>query len=914
MERRDFIKLLPLAFVAVATGCRRPDEKIVPRIYPGSYTTPGMPEYFNTVYSFKNVAYGITVKTYEGRPVKIDGNPKHPLNIGRSNAQMQASLYSLYDPVRFIEPKVNGKKKSIKETLEALKNQIQNEISLNNQVRILIDEHCSPSFASLFRLIENDNTNVRFITLPPLNSDSNHSIINKEVLGINGVIVPNLSKAQYVLSFGADILGTDKNSLYHTIEYSKKRGSNNNSHNNIKLVTLESNYSLTGANSDTRIVVHPNDMEAFAESLLYNYLMSSGQVELIEQYDLLNTYDSIEINLIAKDLLKYIDKAVVLSGDYTNYRTKYLLTALNHHLGNIGNNKILCTDNILPYSNNNIPDINTFREELTEGKISSVIFAGVDLAYFGNDLFDLITDNVPSNNLISISLYDSQTSRKCSISLPMAHFLECWGDAVCFDGTKTIQQPIIKPLNNDSIGLGDLLINIFKEFCNSISNYNTYYDFIRSQWMGYAPDDRKWEMALREGFVKKHNSSYVLEYNIYLSKINNVPRISSSNNDLLLLGLPSNTIATGEFAENRWLRELPDPITKTVWDNYALLSPTTAIHYELKNGDMIEVTSDSIILVLPVYILDGVADNCIIASLGYGKTQKGKTNVFDLLNNLNIKNVKLNKTGNNHKILSTQNAEIQNNPINKDFEVKLQATIKDNQNYKYKLHHWAMAVDLDLCTGCSACVTACQIENNIAIVGRKEFSNNRQMQWLRIEKYKDSNNHITFLPIMCQHCDNAPCESVCPVFATTHSPDGINEMTYNRCVGTRYCMANCPYEVRRFNYKDYHKNETEQYKYIYNPEVTVRMRGIVEKCTFCIHKINEARYKAKNSGSNAISDGLVKTACQQACPAGAITFGNLLDNNSAVSIKIHSNTSIRLLEELNTNPSVYYLLRRDNCD
>ena len=907
MERRDFIKYLPLAFVAIATGCRRPSEKTVPRIYPGSYTTPGVPEYFNTVYSFKNVAYGITVKTYEGRPVKIDGNPKHPINIGRSNAQMQASLYSLYDPERFFKPKVYGKETSIHDTLAVIKKHISNETTLNNQVRILIDEHCSPSLETLIRLIEKNNDNVRFITVPPLYSNSIQSDINKNILGINGAIIPDLSKAEYALSFGADILGTDKNSLYHTIEYAKKRESNN-----IKLVTIESSFSLTGANSDKQIPIRPDEIQGVVESLLYNYFTLNKQNDLIEEYGITNKYDSSEIKSIAEELIQYSDKSIVLSADYSNYRTQYLITVLNLHLGNIGDNNILSPSNVLLYNKNTILETNTFRKELAEGKISSVIFLDLDLAYFGKDLFDLIEDKVPNSNLTSISIYPNQTSKKCSISIPMAHYLECWGDAVCFDGTTSIQQPIIKPLNGDSIGIGDLLINLFNESCNS--NHNSFYDFVREQWL----DEKLWEKILRNGFVRADNSIKTLEINPNMAKIS-IPRsLNITGDELTVLALPSNTLATGEFSENRWLRELPDPITKTVWDNYVILSPTTAKNYDLKNGDIVEIVSDNGDLELPVYILDGIADNCIITFFGYGKKQKSRTNAFSLLsffagNRCYVKNISINKTGRKSTVLSTQNSDAPFSPIYKDDKAKLPSIIQDDQNFKYKLHHWAMAVDLDLCTGCSACVSACQIENNIAVVGREEYQNNRSMQWLRIEKYKDNNNNIIYYPIMCQHCDNAPCESVCPVSATTHSPEGINEMTYNRCIGTRYCMANCPYNARRFNFKDYHKKENEQYKHLYNPEVTVRMRGIVEKCTFCVQRINEARYKSKNSGSNTIPDGMMKTACQQACPSGAITFGNLLDDNSEVSRKIKAKTAIRLLEELNTSPSVYYLRsRKDN--
>lgn len=889
MERRDFIKFLPAAFLAIAAGCRRPEEKIVPRIYPGKHTTPGIPEYFNTIYSNGNAAYGITVKTYEGRPVKIDGNVNFTLNEGRSNAQMQASLYSLYDPDRFFRPKINGKENSLENAIKILTDKVSEKINKNKKIRVLIGEHCSPSFKRLTEQIEIIHENIKFITSPKLENHNLEARVNNELFGVNFGLVPDLSKVKMAVSLGADILGTDRNMLYHTKQYTQARNEND-----LKMITYESNYTLTGAKSDQRYVIQPSEFELIAESLLYQCLLKMGKSDIIQSYGLKNIDVTSEIITLAGKMLDNTGEVVILTGDNTNLRTKYIAALLNYYLDSTGDNKPVDFRNIIPYSHDKSKEMAVFNEELDNGSIDMIFILNLDLENKHPNVLSRIKDKIPEENICISSLYPYQEFKKYKNAIPTTHYLESWGDAAFFDGTYAIQQPIIKPLNKDSISTGDLLLRLF-------ANQDNYYDHVRKNRSEFANDEFNWENILRKGYIceKVERTDHKFNESIRL------PGRSTTKSKMKLICVLSENLNTGEFYENHWLRELPDPVYKTTWENYAYINTNTANNHDLKNGDVIKIYNPIGSIHLPVVISDKIAENCIITKLGF-KTDDNpveKIVSFEEMSTLTAY-IDISKTDETAEIL-----HVNDNKLDNSFEFFKHDTTENNGNYTYKLHKWTMTVNIDDCTGCNACVIACQIENNIAVVGKDEIKRKRPMHWINIHNLKDKSN--CFIPVMCQHCDNAPCETVCPVAATTHSPEGINEMTYNRCVGTRYCMANCPYDVRRFNFEDYHESEELPFGYVYNPNVTVRMRGIVEKCTFCVHRVNEARKKARRNGSNSIRDGDVQTACQQVCPAGAINFGNILDKESRVYRNIKNNKTMRLLEELNTEPSVYYIKKDD---
>jgi Fe-S-cluster-containing dehydrogenase component len=892
MERRDFIKFLPAAFIAIAAGCRRPEEKIVPRIYPGKHTKAGVPEYFNTLYSYGSVCYGITAKLYDGRPVKIDGNTEHPVNRGKSNAQIQASLYSLYDPKRFNKPRIGGSEVSLNEAKKYFLDSMQSSIQKNEQIRIVLSEHCSPSLAALIEQIEGSYSNIKFILLPLVKGKNDQRDINRKYFNRDSIFIPDISKHKNIISFGADFLHADPNMLRNSINFDKSKSN---------IYTFESAYTVTGANSQFRYSVSPPELERIVESLLYVYLINQKRDYIISKLNIEN------YNEYSKQIKHIIDNTdwdfVVICGDYVSIRCRELAAILNYLLWEDkqydGFFEISIFDSFISSSE----DIEDFTKELENGEISKVFIYDVDIVYSYFTLMYMISRNIGMQDIFTSSLYKNKTNYFGHCYIPSTHYLESWGDGITYDGFRSIKQPMILPLNTSSIAFEDLLIECF-------TDYSNYYDFLRKEWKPISKDNSSWETILRKGFVHTEQAkpSEELLFNLDQLSISEKGRITED--ELFFLLIPSNNLSYGEFSENNWLLELPDPITKTVWESYAFLNKDTADKYSLMEGDEIEIIDDdSIIATMPVCIIEEIANNCIMSYMGYDKqiSMNKLDKVFrtNLYRNIPVI-VSINKTHNKEKILRTNPSKIRIEDLhfssNKNSE---------KSSYKYKNHKWTMVIDTNKCIGCNTCIVACQIENNIAIVGKEEIEKNRSLHWIRIENATDDTGNISFIPIMCQHCDNAPCEKVCPVSATSHSPEGINEMTYNRCIGTRFCMANCPYDVRRFNFKEYHNKEEQLYQFIYNPNVTVRMRGIVEKCTFCVQRINEEKYKQKNKGNNKIPDGAFQTACQQACPTSAITFGNILDKQSDISKKIAQKKNYRMLEELNTDPSVLYILKND---
>jgi molybdopterin-containing oxidoreductase family iron-sulfur binding subunit len=574
----------------------------------------------------------------------------------------------------------------------------------------------------------------------------------------------------------------------------------------------------------------------------------------------------------------------------------------------------------------------------------------------------------------SLAFSEHETSQTlCTVSVPTTHYLEAWGDAINFDGTYSIQQPIIAPLNQGSMSIQDFLI-LTANFINasSFADTPTFYDFIRKNQSDFASKST-WEQLLRDG-VHSRTTSYEAGTASGLSSLPNSPTISGG---LTIAITPSYALLDGSQANNSWLQELPDPITKATWGNVAMMNKQTAQSLNAVQGEVLRFSTTQGSIELPVFIQPGMSNNVVSIALGYGRTAGGKVlegvgaNAYTLLsaNGGLYVSAKVEKVGRTEKIATTQGhhaIERYDKPSPFDNEWKertkdilgveegyitlaslaaakggsheehghdahhISDTLSIVDGFHYNGHRWAMAIDLSACTGCSACVVACQAENNIPTVGKKFVANSREMHWIRIDRYyrEDASGNVTtvFQPMLCQHCENAPCENVCPVAATTHSPEGLNEMTYNRCVGTRYCLNNCPYKVRRFNFLNWHKDKKTPLDMAFNPDVTVRMRGVMEKCTFCVQRLNEAKMHAKDQGHSRVQDGEVVTACQQACPAGAILFGNVNDPKSAVAKAAtinrgnhtqeykEKNGAYKVLSELNVRPSVTYLVKVRNTE
>jgi Fe-S-cluster-containing dehydrogenase component len=899
MDRRDFISILGGTVAAAMYSCKPPEQKIVPLVNPVEYMKPGAIDYISTVYCHGNVSYGALVKTYEGRPIKIEGNELHPMNKGGTSPQMQASIYSLYDPIRFRKPRIADKEVNIDKAIDFLKQKIQSAIKNNEQIRVIIDEHCSPSYLSLINLIANKYPNVKFITLPPVISGT--GLVNKRLLGIDGKIVPDLSKAEFVLSVGSDFLGTDNTALFHRSRY----GAN-------QIVTLDSISTFTKINSVKSENLPYDEIECF----LLNLVM------FILENKYANSFNSLRNKIaplvenclgIDKDLENYLltkqGKCAVLTGEYLSDFATSLGILINYLLGNYNENCPLEPKYIINDCEDKLSEIKQFQEELKAGIIKYIFYLEVNPKYFLDESFNKLLSSINKNNQYSISIYPNETSQDCILDIPATHYIESWGDATNLDGSLSIQQAVISPLNENSISKENLLIKIFNIDNKLFNNEQfTYYDFIKQNHKEISSNQPEWENLLRNG-VKHYEEQKVTKCEFNLDNFSNyLPKeLSKKDSNKLYCQLhPSNNLLFGLNSNIPYLYELPDPVTTQVWSHAALINNATLQSSGIKSDKTIIING----IEIPVLIIDNIAINTIALPLGFGKNNIG-INGFKLRKNYLDSSpfpVEIQIGKNKNEIILSQ---LNNNISGKDLLQiskinSRQKTESINPNYKYNSYRWGMVIDLAKCIGCNSCVVACQIENNIPVVGREEAKNGRLMHWIRHDKY-NSDKEFLSIPILCQHCENAPCESVCPVSASTHSPEGLNETTYNRCIGARYCMANCPYKVRKFNFFNYNENIKKPLNMLLNPQVTVRMRGVVEKCTFCVQRINEAKYKAKDIGLKRIPDGQLKTACQQACPTGAIIFGDLNDTESQVYKLSKSERAIKLLEELNTNPSVVYL-------
>ena len=966
VNRRTFMTVLSASMAMAAASCRRPEHVLVASTNPTEYLIPGLPNYYTSVFQHKNAAIGLVIKTREGRPIKIDGNPKHSASLGKSSGYIQGTLLSLYDPDRIRRPRVNGGDSSINNAANTIAQAIQKSISTGKKTYIVIDEHCSPAYQALCNQISTVISGISVITLPSL--ISNAPLANKAVFGVDAELVPDLSKADVIVSVDNDFLGTDKHTVYYTASFSANRKPTTESPKMNTLVSIEAGFSLTGANADHRFAISPSEYESVLAGILTQVYASKG-ISIPAGVGNVTNNDAVKKTATA---LLDSKNGIVMVGSHLSAKAIAYGQLINQALGSVGEGKPLNLNHRLFNSGDITASVASFRSSLKNKEIGSIIYVETNPEYWGDtELKKLLAENVDFS--ASLSVADHETAQTlCTVSVPTTHYLESWGDAVNFDGAYSIQQPIIAPLNQSAISAQDFLI-LTANFINatSFADTPTFYDYIRKMQSDVASKSA-WEQLLREGVLAKTSSN----------EIGTPSGISQLSGQSISSGLtvsvsPSYALLDGSQANNSWLQELPDPVTKVTWGNVAMMNKKTAESLNAVQGEVLRFSTSQGSVELPVFIQPGMNNDVVSISLGYGRTMGGKVlagvgaNAFALLSSNSgcYVSAKAEKVGRNEKIATTQGHHAierydKPSPFDNEWKERTKdilgvqegyitlaslaaakgATHEEHEHdahhiadtlsivdgFQYTGHRWAMAIDMSACTGCSACVVACQAENNIPTVGKKYVANSREMHWIRIDRYyrEDASGNVTtvFQPMLCQHCENAPCENVCPVAATTHSPEGLNEMTYNRCVGTRYCLNNCPYKVRRFNFLNWHKDKKTPLDMAFNPDVSVRMRGVMEKCTFCVQRLNEAKMHAKDQGHSRVQDGDVITACQQACPAGAIYFGNVNDPKSAIAKANATNRgnhtqeykekngAYKVLSEINVRPSITYLVKVRNTD
>lgn len=941
VSRRSFMALVSASMALTAAACRRPEQKLVPSVKSLQNATPGLPIYYASVYSHRNIAYGAVVKTREGRPIKVTGNASHPsMQRSAANAEMQASLLSLYDPDRIRRAKINGQQTSYDAAVSKIAAAISEGAANGKKTAVFIDEHCSPTYSQLLNDFMAAVPSAMVVSVPAVCHDG-AAQANAAVFGRDAEILPDLSKASVIVSVDADFLGADKAALYHTSRFSSRRTPTKANPTMSHLTVIESQYSATGMNADKRHRVAPSQVESFLQELHASVVGGA-------------TSSNAAVAAAANRLKGAgAGNGVVLAGAHLSAHAHGLAIAINSALGSVGAGKIVDPSVTLPNSGQKGAAIAEATSQMQAGNIHAAIFLDVNPEYSASRAFkNALLKDVKFR--AAINLYEDETSQISDVAIPAAHWLESWGTAVSPDGTVSVQQPVIAPLCDGIPSLCDTLMNIGKKVNAAfMASTASYADYVKTAVMTTYPGTN-WTDALQVGAIAgtaRPSSDAAAN----LGAVASLAKASVPAGKVLMT-VPSSALYDGRLANNGWLQELPDPVTKVTWGNVALISPAMAVGLGLAasaddpkalskaNEKVISISTASGSIELPALVQPGMADDTIVVSLGYGRTSSGTigngvgANAFTVggAGYHQVKDVTV--TGDRVRIATTQNHHtLGETPGDTPNErnvaraltlselVKLDESIEAEylkneagkplsivSDYEYKGHRWGMVIDMSSCTGCSSCVVACQSENNIPVVGKEQVLIGREMHWIRLDRYYSGSLQdptATLLePMLCQHCENAPCENVCPVAATTHSPEGLNEMTYNRCVGTRYCLNNCPYKVRRFNFLNY-KDERQPLDLVFNPEVSGRMRGIMEKCTFCVQRLHEAKWHARDAGRARVMDGEAITACQEACPAGAIIFGDVNDKSSRVSAARASERSFHVLAEINTRPSVTYLAK-----
>lgn len=981
LSRRRFLALLSASAALAAAGCSdyRDKGNIVPYNNKPEEITVGLPNFYASTCTACNNVCGVLVKTREGRPIKIDGNPDHPVSKGKLCAKGQANILNLYDPTRLKEPvfsseRQNHRKISWSEADDKIIAELKANASSGKEISIITHKITSPTFKKLLDEFTAAYPTTKIYSYELIDDSTKKSAWSK-TYGRKTYPVIKLESAKVILALESDFLAYEDNAVENQRLFSMNRDVMNGREFN-RLYAVEGAATSTGFSADYRIRLRTDAHEEFILSMLNEFLIKrktssfsadSKITSAIESYSLdlfIKRYnlDPKAINSLIEDLANNKGASIIIAGNKLPESTHIAVNLLNEVLGNT---KLYDTTaeeiEIQPLSQ--INDIETLIINMNAGKVATVIHLGTNPVYHLAPDFGYTEAVRKIPMVISLTEMLNETSDVSQYVLPLAHMLESWGDHRTRTNFYSLQQPMIAPLYWSRQKEAVLLT--WLRGSKDAYNFNVYHEYLMQNWekniypaLNSKLDFKKlWNAALHDGVIFMNekpapSSAFIRE------AFSSVPVRMTSGNDYIIL-LQEGNLGDGRFANNGWLQELPHPVTKIVWDNYAAISVQTAANLGVNNNDNIEILFGERNLTIPVFVQPGLADKVIEIQLGYGRTKAGdvgsgigfNANVL-LTKHVNLSgrffnNAKVNKAEGKHELVSTQeNHAIDESPLLKNIQfrrgiivestydeykknpasVKGEKEKKDiesvNKEHKYTSYKWGMAIDMNKCTGCSACVIACNVENNIPVVGKEQVKKGREMMWLRIDRYYSGtpdSPKANFQPMLCQHCDFAPCENVCPVAATTHSPDGLNQMAYNRCVGTRYCSNNCPYKVRRFNYfnfRDHFRDayyDKESVYLMYNPEVTVRSRGVMEKCTFCVQRIMDERQHAIEQNRNVNGEN-VTTACQDACPSYAIVFGDINDKESVVYKHREHSIGYSVLEEIKVMPNVTYFAKLRNTE
>jgi len=979
VSRRSFVQGSSIAALAAGLeGCvRRPENEILPYSKAPEYLVPGVPSHFATVTARGRDALGVVVTSHDGRPTKIEGNEQHSRSLGGSDVRAQAHVWDLYDPDRSQSPAQRRGNALANATDADFDNALKELIKKHEKdqgagLRFLAPISNSPSFRRMRGQVLEKFPKAKFYTYSAVDDD-NARAGARIAFGTDVYPIYDYSRAKVTVSLGADFLGSESGSVTAGRRFVVPRGITSPDRPMSRLYTVESNYSITGGMSDHRLRLPSRDIPRFTRLLVVE-LAGRGVDGLLPLADLMGKLkggmdiEGIDLGFlgsVADELAANRAASIVVAGSGQPAVVHALTFAINQALEN-ANKTVALSPVIDDRDSSSREGIVALANE--QASITTLFLLG------GNPVYDAPSDVKFAELLgrdgltsVHLSSHRNETSERCAWHVPLAHELETWGDQQALDGAVSVQQPLIAPLYGARSAI-ELLATIAGE--KATNGYDiaqaTHKDTIDKTTValllyGFKPEGlsqaQVWRAGLHNGmlFNPQAGQGAVRDGAVAdalattLPEATKVQKLGAGNFEVSFE--PDPALWDGAHANNLWSLELPHPMTKLVWDNAALISPATARALGAKNGQMLRLSKGEAKVEVPAWVVPGHADYSVTLTLGWGRTAAGRygngkgfdVNPLRTSDGMDFMDgVAVEALSEMYNLVQTQTHDrMEGRPIAIDATLDEYKKEPDFASYRSvdpvsvpplwaqqdysEGHKWGMVIDLNGCTGCNACVIACQAENNIPVVGKFEVERGREMHWLRIDRYflgDDENEpEIAVQPVTCQQCEEAPCENVCPVNATTHTPEGLNDMAYNRCVGTRYCANNCPYKVRRYNYLDWHghlddkfgwyKDFPESRKLQFNPNVTVRMRGVMEKCTYCVQRIEEGRMAAKRE-DRQLKDGDIKSACQQACPTRAIAFGDLNDASSTVAKWSKVNRNYKLLAEIGTRPRTSFLARIRN--
>jgi molybdopterin-containing oxidoreductase family iron-sulfur binding subunit len=942
VSRRNFLKLMGASLaLAGATACtRQPTELVVPYVQPPEEIVPGKPLFFASSFSLGGVATGILVESHMGRPTKIEGNPEHPASLGATDVFAQAAILTMYDPDRSQSIIRRGRISTYDAFLAELAQALTDQAAKNGAgIRLLTETVTSPTLGHQIRGFLEKFPRAQWCQYEPVNRDNAREGA-RMAFGQYMTARYHVENADVILSLDGDFLTTGPGAVRYAREFAARRDAAGGLDRLNRLYVVESIPSLTGAIADHRLGRRPGDIEGVvrmvASALGVPVSAPSAGDDSVSRW----------VAAAVSDLRQHAGASLVVAGDHQPPAVHALAHAMNETLGNVGKT-VTYTDPIEVQPVHQTESLRALVQDMNAGSVDLLVIVGGNPVFTAPADLDFAAAMDKAALRVHLGLYHDETAELCHWHIPQAHPLEAWGDGRAYDGTITMNQPLIAPLYG-----GRSEHELLSVLAGSPNKPG--YEIVRAYWQttgmqmvgATQPFETFWKTAIHDGFIA-HSALPAREVRVNMAALAGAGDAAGDAGSTVLLFMPDPTLWDGRYANNGWLQELPKPLTKLTWDNAALIGPRMAQQLGVENTDLVELSYQGRSVRAPIWILPGHPDNTVTVHLGYGRRRAGRVGDGTGFNAYAIRpsdtpwfgsGLQVRKVNDAYPIYSTQDHHDMDlkglGGLSRERHLVRMATVEEYREDPGLIHEmgedpppeltlyprdheydgpnaWGMVIDLNKCNGCNACTIACQAENNISVVGKDQVANGREMHWIRIDRYYrgDLDDPETYhQPVPCMQCENAPCELVCPVGATVHSKEGLNDMVYNRCVGTRYCSNNCPYKVRRFNFYLYADFETPSLQMARNPDVTVRSRGVMEKCTYCVQRINWARIEAKKEDRN-IRDGEILTACQQACPTQAITFGNVRDPNSRVSKLKTSPLNYGMLTDLNTKPRTTYLAR-----